>query len=207
MQRAGVEPLLLEAKEGLALLNGTQAMTAVGGLALVDAWKLAEAADVIGAMKPLEEMIGLRGARVAVIGAGGSARAICYGLSQRGANVTIFARNLKKALPLAQEFNAKLMALSAFKGETEIVINCTPIGMRHHSEDQSPLNFESLQGVKLVYDLIYTPEETALLRDAKSANCQTLGGLAMLIGQAAEQFRLWTGTSPPVDVFWQTLGR
>ena len=163
--------------------------------------------DVVGAMKPLEEMIGLRGARVAVIGAGGSARAICYGLSQQGANVTIFARNLKKALPLAQEFNAKLMALSAFKGETEIVINCTPIGMRHHSEGQSPLNFESLQGVKLVYDLIYTPEETALLRNAKSANCQTLGGLAMLIGQAAEQFRLWTGANPPVDVFWQTLGR
>ncbi len=159
--------------------------------------------DVTGAMKPLEEMIRLRGARVAVIGAGGSARAICYGLSQRGAEVTIFARDLRKAQPLANEFNAKLAALDAFSGDTDIVINCTPLGMLHHSEGQSPLSAESLQSVKLVYDLIYTPEETALLRDAKAAGCQALGGLAMLVGQASEQFRLWTGLEAPVDLMWQ----
>src|SRR5215510_11593977 len=161
--------------------------------------------DVSGAMKPLDEMIDVKGARVAVIGAGGSARAICYGLSRREADVTIYARDLKKAQPLADEFKTRTASLESFKGEADVVINCAPIGMRGHSEGQSPINVESLEGVKLVYDLIYTPEETALLRDAKRASCLTLGGLAMLVGQAAEQFRLWTGLEAPVDVMWRAV--
>jgi len=159
--------------------------------------------DVAGAMKPLDEMIDARGARVAVIGAGGSARAICYGLSRRGADVTIYARDLKNAQPLADEFSARTASLESFKGEADVVINCAPIGMSGHSEGRSLIKAESLEGVKLVYDLIYTPEETALLGDAKRAGCRTLGGLAMLVGQAAEQFRLWTGLEAPVDVMWQ----
>jgi len=161
--------------------------------------------DVIGAMKPLEELVDAHGARVAVIGAGGSARAICYGLSRRGAGVTIYARDLKKAQPLADEFKTRTVSLESFKGGADVVINCTPIGMRGHSEGQSPIKAESLKSVKLVYDLIYTPEETALLRDARQAGCRTLGGLAMLVGQAAEQFRLWTGFEAPVDVMWRAV--
>jgi 3-dehydroquinate dehydratase/shikimate dehydrogenase len=159
--------------------------------------------DVAGAMKPLDEMIDVRGARVAVIGAGGSARAICHGLSRRGAEVTIYARDLKKAQPLADEFNTQIAALESFKGEAEVVINCSPVGMSGPSVGRSLIKSESLEGVKLVYDLIYTPEETALLGDAKRAGCRTLGGLAMLVGQAAEQFRLWTGLEAPVDVMWR----
>lgn len=161
--------------------------------------------DVIGAMKPLEELVDVRDARIAVIGAGGAARAICYGLSERGADLTIYARDLSKAQPLTEEFKTKTALLNSFAGEADIVINCTPIGMHGHSEGQSPLKAGRLHGVKLVYDLIYTPEETALLRDAKAAGCQTLGGLAMLVGQAAEQFRLWTGSEAPVDVMWTAL--
>ncbi|MEO6725142.1 MAG: shikimate dehydrogenase [Blastocatellia bacterium] len=161
--------------------------------------------DVIGAMKPLDQITDVRDARVAVIGAGGSARAICYGLSQRNADVTIFARDTRKAQPLADEFKTTLAALDSFNGQADIIINCTPIGMHGHSEGQSPLKAESLRGVKLVYDLIYTPEETLLLRDAKATGCQTLGGLAMLVGQAVEQFRLWTGLEPPIGVMWQAL--
>lgn len=156
--------------------------------------------DVIGAMKPLEELIDVRGAGAAVIGAGGSARAVCYGLSERGADVTIYARDMRKAQVLADEFNAQIASLDEFAGQSDLVINCTPIGMHGHSEGQSPLRADALRGVKLVYDLIYTPEETALLRDAKAAGCQTLGGLAMLVNQAEEQFRLWTGAEPPMDV-------
>ncbi|MGH9767179.1 MAG: shikimate dehydrogenase [Blastocatellia bacterium] len=161
--------------------------------------------DVIGAMRPLDEVIDVRGARVAVIGAGGSARAICYGLNERGAGVTVYARDLKKARPLADEFKARAASLESFKGEADVIINCAPIGMRGHSEGRSLIKAESLEGVKLVYDLIYTPEETALLLDAKHAGCQTLGGLAMLVGQAAEQFRLWTGLKAPVDVMWRAV--
>jgi 3-dehydroquinate dehydratase/shikimate dehydrogenase len=158
--------------------------------------------DVAGAMKPLDEMIDVHGARVAVLGAGGSARAVCYGLSQRDAFVTIYARDFKKAQPLADEFMARIAPLESFNGEADIVINCSPVGMSGHSEGRSLIKAESLEGVKLVYDLIYTPEETALLADAKRAGCRTLGGLAMLVGQAAEQFRLWTGLEIPVDVMW-----
>ncbi|MGE0130767.1 MAG: shikimate dehydrogenase [Blastocatellales bacterium] len=161
--------------------------------------------DVVGAMKPLDEMIDVKNARVAVIGAGGSARAICYGLRERGADTTIYARDLKKAQPLADEFKAQMATLDSFNGEADVVINCAPIGMHGHSEGQSLINAELLKSVKLVYDLIYTPEETALLRDAKQAGCQTLGGLAMLVGQAAEQFRLWTGLEAPVDVMWRAV--
>ena len=73
------------------------------------------------------------------------------------------------------------------------------------SVGRSLIKAESLEGVKLVYDLIYTPEETALLRDARQAGCRTLGGLAMLVDQAAEQFRLWTGLEAPIDVMWRAL--
>ena len=119
--------------------------------------------------------------------------------------MTIYARDLGKAQTLAGEFKAHSAKLEAFKGQEEIVINCTPIGMRGFSEGQSPISAETLRGVKLVYDLIYTPEETALLRDAASAGCRTLGGLAMLIAQAAEQFALWTGLKAPVDVMLKAV--
>ncbi|MBL8188661.1 MAG: shikimate dehydrogenase [Acidobacteria bacterium] len=161
--------------------------------------------DIVGAMKPLEELVELSGVRVAVLGAGGSARAICHGLNQRGAETTIFARDLIKAAPLAEEFTTKLERLDNFSGDFDVVINCTPIGMRHHSEGQSPLTAKSLLKTKLVYDLIYTPNETALLLNAKTAGCQTLGGMSMLIGQAVEQMRLWLGLETTFEVMRKAL--
>jgi 3-dehydroquinate dehydratase / shikimate dehydrogenase len=165
--------------------------------------------DVSGAMKPLDEMMDVRDTRVAVLGAGGSARAVCYGLRARGADVTIYARDLRKAESLAAEFDAQAAELQNFnqapETKTDLVINCTPIGMHNHSEGQSPVPADSLRGVQLVYDLIYTPEETALLRAAKQVGCETLGGLAMLVAQAAEQFRLWTGEEAPVELMRQAV--
>lgn len=161
--------------------------------------------DVIGAMKPLSSLIDLRGTRAAVIGAGGSARAICCGLAERGAQVTVYARDLEKAKKLADEFGAEAVLLSEFAGETDIVINCTPIGMKGKDEGTSPIKAESLRGVQLVFDLIYNPLETQLLKDAREAGCRTLGGMEMLIEQAAEQFRLWTKRDAPVDVMWKAV--
>ncbi len=161
--------------------------------------------DVIGAMKPLEELLDVKGARAAIIGAGGAARAICYGLQQRGTKVTIYARDVHKAQTLADEFNANAAAMSAFHGNADIVINCTPVGMQGHNQNASPIQGDALQNVRLVYDLIYNPQETQLLKEAKAAGCQTLGGMAMLLGQAAEQFRLWTGEEAPLDVMWRAI--
>jgi shikimate 5-dehydrogenase len=72
--------------------------------------------------------------------------------------------------------------------------------MRGHSEGSSPIAADVLGNVGLVYDLIYNPEETTLLKQAREAGCRTLGGLAMLVAQAAEQFRLFTGEEAPVPV-------
>ena len=163
--------------------------------------------DVAGAMQPLEAQTELRGARVAVLGAGGAARAVCYGLSERGAVTTVYARDVSKAQTLADEFGASVAALADFKGECDIVINCTPMGMKGYGEGSSPVPAESLRGVKLVYDLVYNPEMTQLLSDAQSAGCATLGGLTMLTTQACEQFRLWTGEVVPVKLMWQAVVR
>ncbi len=161
--------------------------------------------DVSGAMKPLEKLMEVKGARAAIIGAGGAARAICYGLQQRGASVTIYARDILKAQTLAEEFNARAASSNDFHGNADLVINCTPVGMQGHKQDASPINADALQNVRLVYDLIYNPLETQLLKDAKAAGCKTLGGMAMLVGQAAEQFRLWTGEAAPLDVMGKVL--
>ncbi len=161
--------------------------------------------DVIGAMKPLEALLAIKGTSAAIIGAGGAARAICYGLQQRSASVTIYARDTRKAQTLADEFNVSAASISDFHGNADIVINCTPVGMQGHHEGTSPVNTDTLQNVRLVYDLIYNPLETQLLKDAKEVGCQTLGGMAMLLGQAAEQFRLWTGENAPLDVMYRAV--
>lgn len=148
--------------------------------------------DADGAMKPLEEMIEIKGARVAVLGAGGSARAVCYGLHARGAQVTIYARNLERAQELSADYDARVAGMEHFQGGFDVVINCTPVGMRGHSEGMSPIDAEKLEGVDLVYDLVYNPERTALLEAASARGCRTLNGLAMLEAQAGEQIRLWT---------------
>jgi 3-dehydroquinate dehydratase/shikimate dehydrogenase len=156
--------------------------------------------DVAGAMKPLQELIELRDARVAVIGNGGSARAVCAGLTEAGAVVTVYGRDPRKSEMLASQFGIESGELSRFRGLADILINCTPIGMRGHSEGSSPIAADVLGNVGLVYDLIYNPEETALLKQAREAGSRTLGGLAMLVAQAAEQFRLFTGEEAPVAV-------
>jgi len=87
------------------------------------------------------------------------------------------------------------------------VINATPLGTRGACESETPVTATQLRGAQLVYDLIYNPPETRLLREAREAGCETLGGAEMLVAQAAEQFRLWTGRDAPVEVMQQALRR
>ena len=182
-----------------------QAVGAVNTIIVKDNQLHGDNTDVIGAMKPLEELMDVKGARAAIMGAGGAARAICYGLQQRGASVMIYARDTRKAQTLADEFNANAASITDFHGNADLVINCTPVGMHGHNEGTSPIKADALHNVRLVYDLIYNPLETQLLKDAKAAGCKTLGGMAMLLGQAAEQFCLWTGEAAPLDVMGKVL--
>ena len=162
--------------------------------------------DAHGAMAPLDAVIDLREARCAVIGAGGAARAVVFGLCERGARVTLFARDPAKAGALAREFNVAVDSIEAIAAsDADIIINTTPIGMLSHDEGTSVVPAGVWAGRKIAYDLIYNPRETRFLSEARRQGCLTINGVEMLVAQAARQFELWTGHEPPVEVMRAAL--
>ena len=158
--------------------------------------------DAHGFIEPLKNAYGdLKNVKVAVLGAGGAARACIYALKNEGAKVTIFARDLSKAKNLAEEFQVELKelrtqhsALSTF----QIVVNATPLGTKGELENETPATSEQLKNIQLAYDLVYNPFETRFLREAKNADVPTIGGMAMLIAQAMQQQKIWTGLDAPM---------
>ncbi|MEK6300875.1 MAG: shikimate dehydrogenase [Acidobacteriota bacterium] len=157
--------------------------------------------DVRGAMEPLGRVCSLEGESCAVIGAGGAARAVVYGLLERGARVSVFARDAVRAGVFAERFGVSVFPLALFSSsDARVVINTTPVGMRGHHEGSSPVPRESLRGRRIAYDLVYNPLRTQFLIDASDEGCVTISGLEMLIAQAALQFELWTGEKPPIEV-------
>ena len=158
--------------------------------------------DAAALILPLAEK-GLRldGARCAILGAGGAARAALWGLGRAGARLTLFARDPSKAAPVAEKFGAACAQLegASFEG-FDLVVNATPLGTRGRHEEETPASTRQLRGARLAYDLVYNPPETRFLREARAAGCDALGGLSMLVAQAAEQFRLWTGRAAPADI-------
>lgn len=153
--------------------------------------------DVHGLIEPLRKRVeSLSGLSVAVIGAGGAARAAVWALKREGASVTLFARAPTKARSTTEAFEVACEPLStaSFAGY-DVVINATPA---------SPAAAEQLGGARLVYDLIYNPIETQFLKEARAAGCDTLGGLEMLVAQARLQFELWTGKTPSATLMYDT---
>lgn len=160
--------------------------------------------DAAGFIDPLLKKIGsLNGLRVAVIGAGGAARAAVWALRRQQADVTLFARDLAKARALGQVFDVSYRQLaSASFADYDLVINATPLGSSELI-DQTPANAEQLHGARYVYDLVYNPIETRLLKEAINAGCRTIRGLEMLVAQAKIQFELWTGQPPDLSVMYE----
>lgn len=157
--------------------------------------------DAEASVVPLAGLIELRGARVAVLGAGGSARALLWALGARGARATVFARDTSRARVVAEEFGADFSRLegASFEG-FDVVANTTPLGTRGARETETAATESQLRGSRVAYDLVYNPSETRFLREARAAGCETVGGLGMLVAQAEGQFRLWTGRVPPPGV-------
>jgi 3-dehydroquinate dehydratase/shikimate dehydrogenase len=158
--------------------------------------------DAAGFIAPLRDALGtIRDARCAVVGAGGAARACVWALKQEGAEVTVFARDKSTADFLAKTFDiqGQEFPVSSFKG-FDVVINATPLGTRGEGEHESIATAEQMRGVRLAYDLVYNPSATTFLREARSAGCIVLDGMEMLLAQAVEQFSLWTGQRPDVNV-------
>jgi 3-dehydroquinate dehydratase/shikimate dehydrogenase len=166
--------------------------------------------DAPGFIAPLKNIFGeLTDARVTVAGIGGAARACVYALKQEGAEVTILARDTTRAAVFAEEFAIKSATLTTGRGlpRTDILVNATPIGTIGGSEGEAVATADELSGAKLVYDLVYNPEETELLRRAKIAGAKTLGGMEMLVAQGAQQFLIWTGGEAPIDEMKAALNR
>ena len=162
--------------------------------------------DYIGVLMALEKKTKLKGKKVAVIGAGGAARAIVYGLIQKGAKVKIFNRSLDKAKNLGQEFGCEYEALDYLKeiSNTDILINATSVGM---TENKSPVDKKFLNKKHVVFDIVYTPREIRLIKDAKEKGASVIYGYEMLLYQAVEQFKLYTGFDAPIDAMEEALAK
>jgi 3-dehydroquinate dehydratase / shikimate dehydrogenase len=161
--------------------------------------------DCMAAIKGLEDGLEeykgtLKNKKVAIIGAGGAARAIAFGLKERGCNITIYNRTLERAMRLSDDVGCKSGRFEDLSElDTDILINSTSIGMSPNVEE-SPVPKNALKEGMIVFDAVYNPIETRLLRDARERQCHTVNGLTMCIIQAAEQFRLWTGIEPSVEL-------
>ena len=156
--------------------------------------------DVSGAIRALKDRAPLAGRAVAVLGAGGAARAVAFGVLAAGGRVTIFNRAAARGKQLADELQAEFRPLSEFKADPyEIMVNTTPVGMAPRA-DETPVAVEKLRPGLVVMDIVYNPLETRLLREAAGAGCTTIDGLSMFVHQGARQFELWTGMKAPVDI-------
>ena len=158
------------------------------------------------------ERPGLAGKRVAVLGAGGTGRTAVAALAECGATVVVYNRTFERAETLASEFNGSRGKVVAAKFEKlcdsccQIFINTTSVGMTPNV-DASPTDGSGLQfdASHLVFDTIYTPQETKLLTAAKAAGAKTIGGAEMFVRQAAKQFEAWTRTAAPTTLMRQVL--
>ena len=160
--------------------------------------------DVIGFVSPLQQLVGdLRDARCLVLGAGGAARCALWALRQAGAIVFLSARDETKAKKLTVEFGISVEAWSAPLSQYDIVVNATTLGARGLYQNETPATAAQLSGVRLAYDLVYNPPLTPFLLAAQAAGCAVLGGLPMLVAQAAAQFSLWTGHNAPLELMQQ----
>jgi 3-dehydroquinate dehydratase / shikimate dehydrogenase len=154
--------------------------------------------DVAGITGPLEKRMSLRGAKVLVLGAGGAARAAVFGLRDKGAEVFILNRTAETAQKLARQSGSKTIKKDAVaKTAFDIIVNATPIGMAGIKAPQL-LEAKDLN-TKLVFDLVYNPLETPLLRIARQKGIPIVTGIEMFVQQGARQFEIFTGKPAPEE--------
>jgi 3-dehydroquinate dehydratase/shikimate dehydrogenase len=156
--------------------------------------------DCTGAVKALEEHIDLNGKKVLIIGAGGTAKAIGHGVREKGAKITVtYNKNKERGTQLAKELGAEVVNVQdAGEEEVDVLINCSPVGMNPDVE-ATPISSRHLRKGMIVFDSVYNPPETRLIRDAKAAGCTAISGIELFINQAVGQFELWTGQKAPAN--------
>jgi shikimate dehydrogenase len=173
--------------------------------------------DGYGALLALEQVEPVDGRRVVVLGVGGTARAIAFTFARQRhpAHIVLVGRKPQKTANLAaevQESSSCPVSVSDFDpkrlkeeiAQADIIINTTPIGMFPGTEE-SPVPEGVFVERHVVFDVIYNPRETRMLRQAREKGARTINGVPMFVRQGAEQFRLWTGVEPPVEVMTQVV--
>ncbi|MCY3630591.1 MAG: shikimate dehydrogenase [Bacteroidota bacterium] len=172
--------------------------------------------DIEGFLAPLKDLE-LHGAPMTLLGAGGAARAAAYGLLRDYSPnpLTLVARRVGQAENLANDFSAfgahlevcDFDSASRYIRESRLIVNCTPIGMYPNVQETPWEQKEDFVPGQIVYDLVYRPYRTRLLQEAANRGSVTIGGLTMLIEQAAAAYRQWTDREMPVDVVHDTLAK
>ena len=160
--------------------------------------------DWTGALEALRREVEPEGREAVVLGAGGAARALVYGLLKAGSRVSILNRTEARASELATQLGAQGSGTLDELGDLqpEIIINTTSVGLR---SDVSPVSAGAIPASSVVMDAVYDPEKTRLLRDAEERGARPLSGKWMLIHQAAEQFSIWTGVEAPIQVMGEAF--
>ena len=171
------------------LSDSARAMGAANTLTAVGEELVADNTDWIGVTRSLEPHGPWNGKRATVLGAGGAARAVVFALRRLGVSVTLVNRTAERAARVAADLGAKVGTLA---DPWDLLVNATSVGMSPHA-DATPAPAESLRPGALVFDTVYRPLETQLLREARARGCRVQDGLEMLVHQAVEQIRIWSG--------------
>jgi len=168
--------------------------------------------DGLGALRALRHAgVDPAGRKVVILGAGGASRSICFALANHVRELIILNRTLERAVKLADELRRVFSFVGVRAGllsenvledvlkDTDILINATSVGMKPNI-NETPVKRELLHGNLTVFDIVYEPLETRLLKEAKSVGARTVDGLWMLVYQGALSFEIWTGAKAPVEV-------
>ena len=163
----------------------------------------------------VENGIALKGKKISILGAGGASRAISFTLAGKrlGNEIVIFDVINERASSLAREVSAKTgarvrgakfdrKAMSGELADSEVLINTSPVGV-YPRVNESPIPRELVPKGICVFDIVYNPAQTLLMKYARNKGCRTIPGIEMLVRQAGEQFRLWTGEKPPLNVMFR----
>jgi len=219
--KEAVRPLLDEVSDRAAAVGAVNTIVRVERDDAPDGLR-GDNTDVEGFLTPLKEQMGeaLEGARMVVFGAGGAARAVVYGLLDRYApeRLTLVARRPEQAEALAADLDgydaADALRVSTFDGaasavrNSRLLVNATPLGMAPDHSDRTPWpEATDFTPDHIAYDLVYHPEETRFLCEAEAQGATTVGGLTMLVEQAAASYRQWTERPMPTEAVYEVLRR
>ena len=172
--------------------------------------------DGIGAVRAIEEVISIKDKNVVIAGAGGASRAISFYLAKYGADsITILNRNVDRAISLAGDVldsglivdvqADSISEINNYLSDADILVDTTPMGMHPHVDDEPIARAEDMHEDLVVFDAVYNPNETVLIKEAIKAGAKPVYGIKMLLYQGAESFKIWTGVDAPVDEMEKAL--